>query len=130
MVNQWAAIGAVAAGGALGSVFRLLAVDWFVQRIGPGFPWGTLAVNVSGAFVIGAVLELAQTRAHFSPYLRLFLATGILGGYTTFSAFAWETYVLGREGLALQSVAYSLGSVVAGVAAVLLGIVVARAVVP
>jgi CrcB protein len=129
-VNQWAAIGAVAIGGAAGSVFRFLVGVWFLQRVGPGFPWGTFAVNVSGAFAIGIVLQLAQSRIGLNPYARLFLATGILGGYTTFSAFAYETYALSRDALSMQSLWYGFGSVIAGVAAVLLGIVVARAVFP
>jgi len=127
-LNQWAAIAAVALGGALGSVLRFLAGTWFLQRVGPGFPWGTFAVNVSGAFAIGVVMQLAQTRIGLNPYARVFLATGILGGYTTFSAFAYETYLLSRDGLSLQSVWYALGSVLAGVAAAVLGIFVTRAV--
>jgi CrcB protein len=126
-MNQWAAVGAVAAGGAVGSVFRFLVGIWFLQRVGPGFPWGTFVVNMSGAFAIGIVLELAQTRIGLNPYARLFLATGILGGYTTFSAFAYETYLLGRDAFP-QALLYGFGSVVAGVAAVFLGMTVARAV--
>jgi fluoride exporter len=129
-VNQWLAVGAVAVGGALGSVFRFLVGVWFLARLGPGFPWGTLAVNVSGAFLIGIVMHLAQSRLGLNPYARLFFATGILGGYTTFSAFAYETYALGRDGLATQSLVYGFGSVVVGVAAALLGFLAARAVFP
>src|SRR4030081_2144951 len=110
-MNQWIAVGAVAAGGGLGSVFRYLVGVWFLQRAGAGFPWGTLAVNLSGAFAIGIVVQLVQTRTGWPPYARLFWATGILGGYTTFSAFAYETYLLGRDGLAVQSLAYALGSI-------------------
>ncbi|MDB5071125.1 MAG: camphor resistance protein CrcB [Candidatus Eremiobacteraeota bacterium] len=127
-MNQWAAVGAVAVGGAMGSVFRFLVGIWFLQRVGPGFPWGTFVVNMSGAFAIGMVLELAQTRIGLNPYARLFLATGILGGYTTFSAFAYETYLLGRDAFPAQALLYGFGSVIAGVAAVFLGIAVARAV--
>ena len=129
-MNQWAAVAAVAAGGAAGSVFRFLIGSWFLQRAGPGFPWGTLVINVSGAFAIGIVLQLAQTRIGLNPYLRVFFATGILGGYTTFSTFAYETYLLGRDGLPMQSILYGFGSVVAAVAATVLGIAVTRAVVP
>jgi CrcB protein len=129
-VNQWAAVAAVALGGAIGSVFRFLVGTWFLQRLGAGFPWGTFAVNVSGAFLIGVVMQLTQSRAGVNPYLRVFLATGILGGYTTFSAFAYETYALGRDGLVPHSLLYALGSIAAGVAAAYLGIVVTRAVVP
>jgi CrcB protein len=127
-VNPWLAVGAVAVGGAAGSVFRFLVGTWFLQRVGPGFPWGTFAVNMSGAFLIGIVMELAQGRMGLNPYARLFLATGILGGYTTFSAFAYETYALGRDGLAAQGLLYGVGSVIAGVAAAWLGIVLARSV--
>jgi CrcB protein len=129
-MNFLLAIAATAAGGALGAVLRLLVSTSFANRFGPGFPWGTFAVNVSGAFVVGIVLQLAVTRADFSPYLRVFLATGILGGYTTFSAFAYETYGLGAEGFTLQSLAYAGGSVLAGVAAVYSGITLVRAVHP
>ena len=129
-MNQWAAAGAVALGGALGSVLRYAVGTWFFQRVGPGFPWGTLTINVTGSFVIGVVLTLVQSRAGLSPAVRLFLATGVLGGYTTFSAFAYETLQLARDANAAQSVAYALGSVVAGVAAALLGVVLTRAVSP
>jgi len=129
-MNQWAAVAAVAAGGAAGSVFRFLIGGWFLQRAGPGFPWGTLVVNLTGAFAIGVVMQLVATRTGLSTYARLFFATGILGGYTTFSAFAYETYALGREGLLTVSIAYAFGSVVAGVGATVLGIAVTRAVVP
>jgi len=127
-VNQWAAVAAVAIGGALGSVLRFVVGTFFLQRVGAGFPWGTFVINISGAFAIGIVMQLAQTRIGLNPYARLFLATGILGGYTTFSAFAYETYLLSRDALSLQSVWYGFGSVLAGVAAAFLGIVIARAV--
>lgn len=127
-MNQWLAVGAVAIGGAVGSVFRFLVGLWFLQRLGPGFPWGTFTINITGSFLIGIVLTVAQTRIGLNPYARLFLATGILGGYTTFSAFAYETYSLSRDALSVQSLWYGFGSVTAGVAAALLGIVIARAV--
>ena len=129
-MNPLFAIAVTAAGGALGSVMRFLVSNWFVNRFGSGFPWGTFTINVSGAFVIGIVLQLAATRAGFSPYLRIFIATGILGGYTTFSTFAYETYGLGAEGLTIQSVAYAGGSILAGVAAAYAGITLVRAVHP
>ena len=129
-MNQWIAALAVAAGGAVGSVFRFLIGTWFLQRAGAGFPWGTLVVNLTGAFAIGVVMQLAQTRLGLNPYARVFFATGILGGYTTFSAFAYETYLLGRDGSPMQSLLYAFGSVVAGVAATALGIAVTRAAIP
>lgn len=126
-MSQWIALALVAGGGALGSVARFLVGTWFLQRVGPGFPWGTLTINVTGSFVIGLVLQLAQTKAGLSPYARLFLTTGVLGGYTTFSAFAYETYVLSRDAFTLQSVWYGFGSVAAGVLAAYAGVVIARA---
>lgn len=125
-----AAIGAVAIGGALGSVVRYLVSTWFLEKFGAGFPWGTFTINVSGAFVIGVVLELAATRPGFSPYLRLLLATGFLGGYTTFSTFAYETYVLSADTFSVLSVVYAGGSVVAGLFATLAGVGLVRAFLP
>jgi CrcB protein len=129
-MNDWLAVAAVASGGAIGSVLRFLVGAWFLQRMGPGFPWGTFTINVSGALLIGIVMQLAQTRVGLSPYARLFFATGILGGYTTFSAFAYETYLLSRDAFSMQSLWYGFGSVLAGVAAAFAGIAIARAAFP
>lgn len=122
------AIAAVAIGGAFGSVLRYLVSTWFVEKVGGGFPWGTFTINVSGSFLIGVVLEMASTRVGLSPYVRLLCATGILGGYTTFSAFAYETYILSAESFSILSVVYAGGSVVAGVIATIAGVALVRAV--
>jgi CrcB protein len=119
------AVLAVATGGAFGSVVRYLIASWSVERFGAGFPWGTFAINVSGSFLIGLVFGLAA-RGGMSPYVRLLLTTGVLGGYTTFSAFAFETYTLGAEGAYLRGVAYALGSVILGVIAAYAGIMAVR----
>ena len=126
-MQQSMAIAAVAIGGALGSVLRYLVSSWFVQRLGTGFPWGTFTINVTGSFAIGIVLQLALSRMGLNPYVRLFFATGILGGYTTFSTYAYEIYTLGNAAPPTQSVLYALGSVIAGVAAAYAGTLVARA---
>ena len=82
---DWRAVVAVAAGAAIGGVLRYVVGQLFLQRFGPGFPYGTLFINVSGSFLIGIVAQLALTRAFgITPLVRLLLATGILGGYTTF----------------------------------------------
>jgi CrcB protein len=121
------AVLAVAAGSAVGGVLRYVVGVLFVQRFGPGFPFGTLFVNVSGSFLIGVVVELAQTRAlGVTPFLRVALATGFVGGYTTFSAYAYETFTLGADGEAGLALAYAGGSVVLGLTAFYLGVVVAR----
>ena len=117
----------VGAGSFLGGIARY-ALSGLVQRwAGAGFPWGTLAVNVTGCFAIGAVLHLVEDRAMLGPDARVFLVVGILGGFTTFSAFGWETFELLRAnqpGLALVNAA---GSVTAGLAAVWLGRAALRA---
>jgi CrcB protein len=81
----------IALGGAIGTILRyltsLLAVRWF----GPEFPYGTLLVNLSGAFVIGLVQELSTETAMISDNTRLFLTTGMMGGLTTYSTFSYET---------------------------------------
>lgn len=81
----------IALGGAIGTILRyltsLLAVRWF----GPEFPYGTLIVNLSGAFIIGLVQELSAETAVISDNTRLFLTTGMMGGLTTYSTFSYET---------------------------------------
>lgn len=97
---------AVAFGGALGAVARYLLSGW-VQRspvllrwgsFGPGLPWGTFIVNLTGCLLMGLLAGLFQERMVVSPELRSFVLIGILGGYTTFSSFALETLRLVQAG--------------------------------
>lgn len=125
-MNQALVVVAVAAGGAIGSVLRYWLSQLFLDRLGPGFPWGTLTINITGAFLIGIVLQLAATRVGMSPYIRVFAATGILGGFTTFSTFAYETYILSSAMFSWQSVVYAGSSVVLGVAAAYAGVTLVR----
>jgi CrcB protein len=83
-------------------------------------------INVSGSFLIGIVVELAQTRVGFPPLWRYFLATGILGGYTTFSTFSYEAFVLASDGLYASATGYVLGSVALGIAGAVGGIALVR----
>jgi CrcB protein len=108
----------VALGGAVGSVLRWLVGGW-VHALMPTstFPWGTFVVNALGSFAIGALLGLALERALVSPATRLLLVTGVLGGFTTFSAFSYETLQLARDGQWPAAAGYSLGSVAVGFAA-------------
>lgn len=112
----------VCLGGALGSGTRYLVAAWAQEKYGLGFPWGTLAVNVAGCFLIGVVMQTALTVASFPPNLRFGLVTGFLGGLTTYSAFAWETTKLaadGARGVALWNFALTT---VAGFTAAALGL--------
>lgn len=112
----------VGTGGFLGSVARFYLSAWLTRASGAArFPFGTLGVNVLGCLAIGILAGLAEQRDFFAPPTRHFLLTGILGGFTTYSAFAYETYFLGREQLWSATLA-SIGlHVVLGLGAVWLG---------
>jgi fluoride exporter len=88
----------VSLGGALGSGARYLVSNWTHAWLGTGFPWGTLAVNVVGSFLICAIMHLGAVADVIPPNLRLFLTTGIMGGFTTYSAFNHETYAYAQRG--------------------------------
>ena len=116
----------VAAGGAIGAAARYLVGLWIVARLGAGFPWGTFFVNVTGSFVIGIVLVLVEGGT-LPAGARLFFAVGILGGYTTFSSFSYETLQLLAGGGSLGPVLLNtLGQLLVGLMAVYLGVIVGR----
>lgn len=122
------AVIAVAVGAAIGGVLRYVVGTVFLQRFGPGFPWGTLFINVTGSFLIGVVAELSLTRAFgITPLLRVFATTGLLGGYTTFSTFSLDTLTLIGDGALPYALLYAGGSVVTGVLGAYVGQVVVRA---
>jgi CrcB protein len=109
----------VGAGGFLGAVLRYLASGAVQAAARYGhFPWGTFAVNAAGCLLIGVVAGLAELRGVFSPEQRLFLITGFLGGFTTFSAYGYETYYLVRVGEVALAAANVAGQVAVGLAAV------------
>jgi CrcB protein len=112
----------VAIGGAIGSSLRHLVNFAAMRLLGLNFPWGTIAVNVAGSFAMGAFIELLGRRFNASNELRLFVATGILGGFTTFSAFSLDFAVLWERGAAGQAVAYAVGSVVISLLALFAGL--------
>ena len=114
----------IAAGGALGTVARFALSGWVYDRAGAGFPWGTLAVNVAGSLLIGFVLRMLDVMA-VTPEMRGFLTVGLLGGFTTFSTYTWETVTLAREGQWAAAGSYSIGSLLLGVLAVLVGVAAA-----
>jgi CrcB protein len=112
----------VGAGGFLGAIARYGVSGLVLHSSGASrFPLGTLVVNVSGCLMIGVLAALAESTTLLTPGTRLLLITGVLGGYTTFSAFAFESYTLGR-GPGLTWVAVNIGAQVAlGIVAVILG---------
>lgn len=127
----WQGAAWVALGGAIGSVLRWIAVVIAVQRLGAGFPWGTLAVNVAGSFAIGALAEWAAGGfLGVTPTVRLFVATGVLGGFTTFSSFSLDALTLLRDGDAPLALGYAAGSVLLGLTAAYAGMIAARLVTP
>ncbi|MDP9629821.1 UNVERIFIED_ORG: CrcB protein [Ensifer adhaerens] len=119
----------VGAGGAIGSMARYLVGLWTVQRWGPALPWGTLMVNVTGSFLIGLLAELIMRKFGASPEMRLFLITGVLGGYTTFSAFSLDAIMLLERGDAALALGYIAASIVLSILAVLAGLALMRAMV-
>jgi CrcB protein len=117
---------AVAAGGALGAVARYFLGGTILSRVASPFPTATFVINVTGSFVLGFFLTVASERAQFSPHLRLAVAVGFVGAYTTFSTFEYETLRLAEErGFTLALLNVSL-SVVVGFAAVWGGMALAH----
>ena len=115
----------VALGGAIGSALRYLTNLAALRLLGAGFPWGTAVVNVVGSFAMGllAVLLLERTgNSRLAP----FLMTGVLGGFTTFSAFSLDALRLVEEGHMDSAVYYIAGSVALSIAALMIGMALAR----
>ena len=115
----------VAVGGGIGAALRHL-VNMAALRLGSAFPWGTLAINIAGCFVMGVFIEVLARRFNASNELRLFVATGILGGFTTFSAFSLDFAVLWERGAEIPAVAYAVASLLGTLIAVFLGLWLAR----
>lgn len=116
----------VAAGGAVGAALRYLLGGWASSRLGADFPWGTLLANISGCLLIGVVLGFVE-RGALPVEARLFLAVGVLGGYTTFSTFGYETLRLIEDGQAASALLNAFGQLALGLVAVYLGLSAARA---
>lgn len=108
-------------GGGIGSACRYAMTLALQQRLPGPFPIGTFSVNLAGCFAIGLVGALGLERAALLPEARTFLMVGVLGGFTTFSSFAWETLELISARDVLRAVVYACGSVVLGLFGVLLG---------
>jgi CrcB protein len=125
-VSEWVRTLVVGAGGFVGASARYALGGLVYRLVSPAFPWATLLVNVTGCFAIGFLAILAEERGPLGPTGRLFWLVGVLGGYTTFSTFGYETLSLAREGSYALAVASAVGQVVLGLVAVWAGAVVAR----
>jgi CrcB protein len=120
-------IGWVFVGGGLGSALRYGVGRAALAMAGPDFPLGTLAVNVLGCTLMGVLAEwLAWRDTGIDAAAKLFLTTGVLGGFTTFSAFALDAVALWQRGEALTAAAYAAGSVVLSIAGFLAGMALMR----
>jgi CrcB protein len=113
-------------GAALGGLARYVIGSAVMQRFGGRFPLGTLVVNVMGCFLIGILMPLLTERGEPRPNLRLLLVVGVLGGYTTFSSFAWESFQAMDEGGRWVAFANVALSVILGYLAVWCGALLAR----
>ncbi len=118
----------VALGGALGALARYGISGWVYDRMGETFPWGTVVVNVLGCLALGAVVRWLQVSA-VSPEVRPFLTIGLLGAFTTFSTFSYETVALLQEGQWLRAGLYVGGSVALGLIAMVVGMALVTTVV-
>lgn len=111
----------VGIGGGAGTILRYLCQKWFNESYQSTFPLGTFLVNISGCFLIGVFFALGEKANVLSPSVRLLLITGLCGGYTTFSTFAFENFASLRIGDMSTFFLYAAGSVIGGVIAVFIG---------
>jgi len=116
----------VGIGGFLGSVLRFWLGSFIGGRMGARFPYGTFVINVTGSFLIGMVLAVLATKAHWNSNWRYLIPIGFIGGYTTFSAFEYETFQLFQDGQLLTAMLNIALSVVIGFVGVWVGVVAGR----
>ena len=113
-------------GGALGAVMRYLVSNGFYSLLGRDFPYGTLAVNVIGSFLMGVLTVLLIDRGEVDPLIKLAVLVGFLGSFTTFSTFSLDTLVLINEGALSRAFLNMLANVLVCVSAVWLGMVITK----
>tara|TARA_R110002126_G_scaffold266675_1_gene409981 strand:- start:114997 stop:115440 length:444 start_codon:yes stop_codon:yes gene_type:complete len=117
----------VALGGAIGASMRYLVSMAMLRLFGSNIPWGTFTVNVLGSFAMGVLVEVLTRRLGGSQELRLLIATGFLGGFTTFSAFSLDVVFLWERGSGMAASVYAISSVVLSIAALFAGLALCRA---
>ncbi|MDG1991891.1 MAG: CrcB family protein, partial [Pirellulales bacterium] len=108
----------LAVGGGLGTLSRVLVIMLAVRLCGRDFPWGTFVVNLFGSFLFGIIVALGRGRLNVPAGLETILLVGFLGGFTTYSSFAFQSYDLFQEGRPVLAGAYMVGTTISGLAAV------------
>ena len=116
----------IALGGALGAIARFLLSSFVLRVSGSLFPLGTFVVNVAGCVVFGLIIGAAQQRFVLTPERNAFLLVGVLGGFTTFSSFAYESIALLRDGQFVAAALNTVGQVIAGLAGLWAGLALSR----
>jgi CrcB protein len=117
----------LALGATLGAAARYYVTLWMTARFGAAFPYGTLLINVLGSFLLGAFVTLSSEWSAIGPELRLLVATGFCGSFTTFSTFSNETLFLLTSGHYIGAVVNVVGSVLLGLGGAVLGVMLMRA---
>ena len=115
-------IAAVALGGALGAAGRFLVGRLMVKIMGTGFPWATLTVNIAGSFLIGFLVAMFATKINANMQWQAFLVVGILGGFTTFSAFTLEIGLMLQRNEFTTAAIYAFGSLLLGMVSLFAGL--------
>lgn len=124
---SWMALVCVFLGGGLGSMGRYM-VGVVAVKMGLGtYPWGTFAVNIIGAFLMGVLIQWFTTKTSFLPEAKLFLTTGVLGGFTTFSTYILDIVQIQERGELIIALLYAFSSLLLGVLALLTGMYSAKA---
>jgi CrcB protein len=118
----------VVIGAGIGGGLRYALGGWIAERWGTSFPWHTMVINVSGAFLLGLLMALSVERGLVPSSMRLLLGVGLLGGFTTFSTLSYESMALVEQGLIAQGAANMFGSAVLGLVAAIIGLFVGRAI--
>ena len=116
----------ISLGGAFGTAARYLLSVWLLRTLGPAFPYGTLAVNVIGSFLLGVIMQAGLDTTILSPAARVVLGTGVMGGFTTYSTFNYETLQYLQEGAWAMASLNVATTLLVCLAAGALGVVVAR----
>lgn len=125
---NWTVLAAVAAGGAIGSAARYIVIVLIQRTFGTGFPWWTMSVNVTGSFIMGVIVTSIALRWPVGQVGQAFLMIGILGGFTTFSAFSLDVATLVERNATATAGGYVLTSVVLSIGALFGGMALTRAV--